>query len=71
MARQITLIDFDLYAAIKPWEFFNKGWTKESCAPNLFALINRFNNVKKYSHIPTNSQAYQMGSLRNRSRRER
>jgi hypothetical protein len=48
MARQIALIDFNLYKAIKPWEFFNKGWTKETTAPHLFALINRFNDMSKW-----------------------
>jgi hypothetical protein len=48
MARQITLIDFELYRAILPSDFFNKAWTKKDkdvTAPNLMALIKRFNEV--------------------------
>jgi len=48
IARQLTLIEFNLYKAIKPWEFFNQSWTKknkEQLSPNIIAMIKRFNRV--------------------------
>lgn len=48
IARQLTLIEFNLYRAIKPWEFFNQSWTKknkEQLSPNIISMIKRFNRV--------------------------
>jgi hypothetical protein len=49
VARQLTLIEYDLYKAIKPWECLNQAWTKknkEEKAPNILAVIKRFNRVR-------------------------
>jgi hypothetical protein len=51
MTRQICLIDFEKYKAVKPWDFFNQGWTKKDRdvrAPNIVALIDRFNSVNSF-----------------------
>jgi len=31
IARQLTLIEYDLFKAIKPWECLNQAWTKKVC----------------------------------------
>ena len=46
IARQITLIDHELFRKIRPKECLNQSWNKENReqkAPNIFAMINRFN----------------------------
>jgi len=48
LARQITIIDYDIYAAIKPKELLNQGWTKPALhkqCPNVVAYIVRFNFI--------------------------
>eukprot|EP01114_Cavostelium_apophysatum_P003195 TRINITY_DN1296_c0_g1_i3.p1 TRINITY_DN1296_c0_g1~~TRINITY_DN1296_c0_g1_i3.p1 ORF type:complete len:979 (+),score=384.94 TRINITY_DN1296_c0_g1_i3:893-3829(+) len=48
IARQMTLIEDNLYKSIKPWEFFGQAWTKkdkETNSPNILAMIQRFNKV--------------------------
>jgi len=48
IARQLTLIEYNLYKSIKPWEFFNQSWTKkdkEILSPNILNMIKRFNKV--------------------------
>jgi len=49
VARQLTLIEYDLFKAIKPWECLGQAWTKkdkEIKAPNIIAMIKRFNYVR-------------------------
>lgn len=49
MARQLTLIDFNLFAAIRPSEFLQQAWSKEALkdrAPNIRALVRRSNDVR-------------------------
>jgi len=44
----MTLIDFEIYQKIRPWEFMNSAWTKknkETDAPNIIKFIYRFNEV--------------------------
>jgi len=51
LARQLALIEFNLYKAIKPWEFFNQQWTKkdrEVKSPNVIKMITRFNRVSHW-----------------------
>jgi son of sevenless-like protein len=51
VARQLTLIEFELYKAIKPWECLNQAWTKKTTppkAPNILATIGRFNRVSEW-----------------------
>lgn len=48
IARQLTLIEYDTFAAIKPAELLNQAWAKPALqkrAPNILAMIERFNNV--------------------------
>ncbi|KAL6050429.1 RasGEF domain containing protein [Balamuthia mandrillaris] len=48
IARQITLIEFDLFQRIQPKEFLNQSWNKqgrEDKAPGICALIDRFNEM--------------------------
>ncbi|KAJ3445212.1 guanine nucleotide exchange factor [Anaeramoeba flamelloides] len=47
-ARQITLIEFNLFRKIKPKECLKQGWTKkdkQKRAPNIVNLTNYFNNM--------------------------
>eukprot|EP01094_Clydonella_sp_ATCC50884_P016857 TRINITY_DN2846_c0_g1_i1.p1 TRINITY_DN2846_c0_g1~~TRINITY_DN2846_c0_g1_i1.p1 ORF type:complete len:1130 (-),score=536.32 TRINITY_DN2846_c0_g1_i1:96-3485(-) len=51
LARQLTLIEYDLYKNIKPWECLNQSWAKkdkETRAPNILAMIQRFNQVSNW-----------------------
>eukprot|EP01102_Stenamoeba_stenopodia_P014624 TRINITY_DN4881_c0_g1_i2.p1 TRINITY_DN4881_c0_g1~~TRINITY_DN4881_c0_g1_i2.p1 ORF type:complete len:1169 (+),score=349.70 TRINITY_DN4881_c0_g1_i2:173-3679(+) len=51
VARQLTLIEYDLYKAIKPWECLGQAWAKkdkEIKAPNIIAMIKRFNYVSRW-----------------------
>jgi hypothetical protein len=49
-ARQICLIEQELYRAIRPRECLNQAWNhktlKETAAPNILAMIRRFNRVR-------------------------
>ena len=51
VARQMTLIEHDLYRSIQPWEFFKCGWSKadkEKTSPNILAMVQRFNQVSSW-----------------------
>jgi len=48
IARQLTLIEFTTYAAIKPAELLNQSWNKPKLkprAPHVTKMIDRFNEV--------------------------
>jgi hypothetical protein len=49
IARQLTLIEYNLYKNIKPQECLGQEWTKKGTrderAPNIMAMIQRFNAV--------------------------
>jgi son of sevenless-like protein len=48
MARQLTLIEHDLFKSIKPAECVGQAWNKkdrEKRAPNVLRMIQRFNQV--------------------------
>lgn len=48
VARQLTLIESELYRAVKPSELVGQTWSKqhkETEAPNVLALVRRFNQV--------------------------
>ena len=48
IARQLTLIEFDLFAAIKPSEFLNQNWNKKTSAitsANILNISARFNKM--------------------------
>ena len=52
LARQLTLIDYNLFTSIKPLECLNQNWMhktqKEELAPNILAMIRRFNDVSTW-----------------------
>ncbi|KAJ6253035.1 ras guanine nucleotide exchange factor i-related [Anaeramoeba flamelloides] len=51
VARQITLIDFEIFSQIKPAELLNCAWSKPRLkhrAKNILGLIERFNNLSNY-----------------------
>lgn len=51
LARQLTLIESNLYRAIKPWELLNQSWAKkdkDKRAPRVISMINRFNQVSHW-----------------------
>jgi hypothetical protein len=51
LARQLTLIEHDLYRSIQPSEFFRCGWSrrgKEQSSPNVLAMVQRFNQVSQW-----------------------
>lgn len=51
LARQLTLIEYRLYSAIKPSECVGQNWMskrKEELAPNILAMIHRFNFVSTW-----------------------
>jgi son of sevenless len=48
IARQLTLLDAELYRSIKPWEFLGLSWAKkdkDKRAPRIIAMINHFNLI--------------------------
>ena len=48
-ARQMSLLDQNLFTEITPAELLNKAWTKrggETQAPALLAMIGHFNTVR-------------------------
>lgn len=49
VARQLTLVESEIYCAIKPKEILDGAWNKrdkEEAAPHIVALIQHFNNVR-------------------------
>ncbi|KAI3651224.1 hypothetical protein MP228_004705 [Amoeboaphelidium protococcarum] len=48
IARQLTLIEFQLFDNVMPYEFLNQSWTKEDAsirAPGIMKITKRFNEV--------------------------
>jgi hypothetical protein len=53
MARQITILDADIYRSIRPKECLNQGWEKSDKierSPNISRIIQQTNNVHHYFH---------------------
>jgi hypothetical protein len=51
IARQITLIDYEVFSSIKPSELLNQCWNKPKLrhrSPNVLRAISRFNEVSKW-----------------------
>ena len=51
LARQLTLIEYRLFAAINPSECIAQHWMskrKEELAPNILKMISRFNHVSNW-----------------------
>jgi hypothetical protein len=50
IARQMTFFDFHYYRLIRPVELLNQSWTKNKpLAPNVLALIRRFNDTSLWA----------------------
>lgn len=50
LARQLTIRSYELFAAIRLFEFFGQPWSKPSTqhlAPNLMAFIEYFNSISR------------------------
>lgn len=51
VARQMTLLESELFSAIEPRECLNQAWNKsgrEDNAPHILAMIRRFNEVSRW-----------------------
>ncbi|GAM20828.1 hypothetical protein SAMD00019534_040030 [Acytostelium subglobosum LB1] len=51
LARQLTLIDFEIFTAIKPSELLNQSWNKPKLrhrSPHVLLLISRFNEISSW-----------------------
>eukprot|EP01088_Endostelium_zonatum_P020160 TRINITY_DN728_c1_g2_i1.p1 TRINITY_DN728_c1_g2~~TRINITY_DN728_c1_g2_i1.p1 ORF type:complete len:1443 (-),score=436.88 TRINITY_DN728_c1_g2_i1:116-4444(-) len=52
ISRQLTMIEYNLFKSIKPWECLNQAWTKKTTrdekSPNIMAMIGRFNQVSRW-----------------------
>eukprot|EP01102_Stenamoeba_stenopodia_P019471 TRINITY_DN7366_c0_g1_i1.p1 TRINITY_DN7366_c0_g1~~TRINITY_DN7366_c0_g1_i1.p1 ORF type:complete len:301 (+),score=63.93 TRINITY_DN7366_c0_g1_i1:62-964(+) len=54
LARQITLIDFEIYSAIRPQELLNQSWSKPKLkhrSPNVLKMIHFFNSLSLWVSI--------------------
>ncbi|KAK5583230.1 hypothetical protein RB653_004821 [Dictyostelium firmibasis] len=52
IARQLTLMDFEIFSAIKSTELLNQSWNKPKLrhrSPNVLTLINRFNEISQWT----------------------
>jgi len=48
IAKQLTMLEFNIFKKIEPKEFFKKGWNKKEVAPNVVQLTKQFNNVSSW-----------------------
>jgi len=51
LARQLTLIVFERFKLVKPYELYSTSWSKENAntmAPNVLSLIKHFNRVSDW-----------------------
>lgn len=68
IARQLTLIEYDLYNKIMPKECLGQGWNKEqkeTNSPHIYQLIQRFNMMGKWvvSEIVKETDTTKRGKL--------
>ncbi|KAF2071514.1 hypothetical protein CYY_007175 [Polysphondylium violaceum] len=67
IARQLTLMDFEIFYNIKATELLNQSWNKpklRSRSPNVLILINRFNEISQW----TASRILDFPRIKDRSR---
>eukprot|EP01090_Pellita_catalonica_P015814 TRINITY_DN4362_c0_g1_i1.p1 TRINITY_DN4362_c0_g1~~TRINITY_DN4362_c0_g1_i1.p1 ORF type:complete len:588 (-),score=80.76 TRINITY_DN4362_c0_g1_i1:368-2131(-) len=67
IARQLTLIEFETFSAIKPSELRNQSWNKAKHrhrAPSVLKMISRFNDISGWVASTIMNEA----KIRNRSR---
>jgi len=51
IARQLTILEWNRWGAINPWEFLDLSWTKKNkneAAPNIIAASDHFNNISDW-----------------------
>lgn len=68
IAKHLTTIEYEIYTSIKPAEFFGQAWSKPKTyhrAPNIRAMINRFNEITKW----VTTEIVNQEKLRNRVKR--
>lgn len=54
IARQITLVEQNMFKAIKPWELIGLAWAKnKAMSPHVTALTQHFNNVPTFHLLLT------------------
>jgi hypothetical protein len=54
IARQLTLMEYEIYCSIAPSECLNQGWTratKHDTSPHIMAMIEHFNIVTRWLAI--------------------
>jgi len=72
VARQLTLVEYGLYRKIMPQECLGQAWTKTATrtekAPNIMAMIARFNHVSRWmaTEIIKEPDLKRRGALLNR-----
>jgi len=67
IARQLTLMDFEIFYNIKATELLNQSWNKPKLrhrSPNVLILINRFNEISQW----TASSILSYSKIKDRSR---
>ena len=67
IARQLTLIEFEVFVNVKPSELLNQSWNKPKLrhrAPNVIKLIERFNSVSVWCEVLILSEMRLKGRVR-------